>query len=389
MPVKKVKAGKKKSPARKSAPQKKKSAVTRKRKALRPARSFLKPAGRKAVLAPKPPAIDIPNKFVGVGLDVGTSNLVAARVTEKGEESTVSKNAFLYVREDDTTKELLTRMNIPQQMVNGKLCVVGKNAYDFSNYFDRRTQRSMNIGVINPLEREAIHVINLIVSKMLWKPRVANEVCSFSLPGQPVDSAIDITYHRNVIETMLSCFGFEPLPINEAFAVVLSELKDQKFTGVGVSCGGGMVNVCITYTSVVIAEFSIARGGDWIDQRAANAVDVSVNKILLAKEKGMSIVGPESREEESIAIYYRQYIRYSLEQIAKVLHTPDTAAQFDGAVDIVFAGGSSMVGGFIDVVRKELRSVDLGIKINEARMAADPFLSVSRGCLLNAQMASG
>lgn len=332
--------------------------------------------------------LDIPNKFSGVGLDVGTSNLVASRVTEKGDEIELSRNAFLYVREDDVTKELLTRMNIPQHKVNGKTCVLGRNAFDFSNYFDRRTQRSMNIGVINPLEREAIHVINMIVQKMLWKPRVPNEICSFSLPAEPVDSMIDITYHKNVIETMLSCFGYEPIAINEAFAVILSELKDQKFTGVGISCGGGMVNVCIAYTSIVIAEFSIARGGDWIDQHAANAIDISVNKILIAKEKGMSILAPQTREEESIAIYYKQYIRYFLEQIAKVLHMPDKGARFEEPVDMVFAGGSSLVGGFIDVVRKELKSVDLGIKINEARMASQPFYSVSKGCLLNAQMAS-
>lgn len=319
---------------------------------------------------------------------MGTSNLVAARVTENGEESARSRNAFLYIREDDTTKELLTRMNIPQQVVNGKLCVIAGNAFDFSNYFDRRTQRSMNIGVINPLEREAIHVINLIVRKMLWQPRVPNEICSYSLPGDPVDSSIDITYHKNVIETMLSCFGYEPMPVNEAFAVVLSELQARKFTGVGVSCGGGMVNVCVTYTSIVIAEFAIARGGDWIDQHAANAIDTSVNKILIAKEKGMSLLAPKSREEESIAVYYKHYIRYFLEQIAKVLRAPDKGTQFDRPVEMVFAGGSSMVGGFIDVVRRELKSIDLGIKINEARMAADPFFSVSKGCLLNAQMAS-
>jgi hypothetical protein len=313
---------------------------------------------------------------------------VAARVTEQGDESVVSRNAFLYVREDETTKELLTRMNIPQQVINGKVCVLGKNAFDFSNYFDRRTQRSMNIGVINPLEREAIHVINLIVQKMLWKPRSPSEICSFSLPGQPVDSSIDITYHKNVIETMLSCFGYEPMAINEAFAVVLAELKDKKFTGVGISCGGGMVNVCVAYTSIVIAEFAIGRGGDWIDQHAANAIDISVNKILIAKEKGMSILGPENREEESIAIYYKQYIRYFLEQIAKVMHMPDKGVQFEEPVDMVFAGGSSMVGGFIEVVRRELKNVDLGIKINEVRMAAQPFYSVSKGCLLNAQMAS-
>ncbi len=330
----------------------------------------------------------VPSELLGIGLDVGTSNLVASRMTEAGPEMLINRNAFLSIRDDDVTKDILARLEIPKQIIGGKSCVIGKDAFEFSNFFDRVAQRSMNIGVINPFEREAIHVLNMLVEKMLWQPRVPDEICSFSMPAQPVDNNIDVLYHKNVVETMLSCLGYEPLAVNEGYAVVLSELKDQKFTGIGISCGGGMVNVCITYTAIVIAEFSIARGGDWIDLFASKALDISPSKCAAIKEKGMSILRPEDREQESIAIYYKQYIRYFLEQMARILQMPAKGAHFDQPVDIVFAGGSSMVGGFIEVVRRELKTIDLGIPINEVRLAKDPFTSVSRGCLFNAQMAS-
>ena len=47
--------------------------------------------------------------------------------------------------------------------------------------------------------------------------------------------------------------------------VALAELADDGFTGIGVSCGGGMFNVCVAYKTIPAITFSVARGGDWID----------------------------------------------------------------------------------------------------------------------------
>ncbi|OGW95991.1 MAG: hypothetical protein A2Z81_02805 [Omnitrophica WOR_2 bacterium GWA2_45_18] len=328
-------------------------------------------------------AIDV--NLLGVGLDIGTANIVAAREINKGVEVEHSHNAFLYIRTDEGTSELLARMKIPKHMVKERPCVLGKNAFDFSNYFDRTTQRPMNVGVINPLERDAIHIVNMIVDSILWKPRVPNEICCFCVPAQPVDSNTDIFYHRNVAETMLSVFGFKAMPMNEAFAIILSELKEKKFTGIGVSCGGGMTNICVSYKAVSILEFSVARGGDWIDAHASQVLDISANKVALIKEKGMSILKPETREQEAIALFYKKYINYFLTQIAKVFHAPDKSPQFEEPIDMVFAGGSTMIGGFMEVVRQELKSIDLGVPISEARKAVEPFFCVAKGCLYNAQ----
>ena len=55
------------------------------------------------------------------------------------------------------------------------------------------------------------------------------------------------------------------MAINEGLAVVFSELEDENFTGIGISCGGGMCNVALAYLSIPSIMFSIPKGGDFID----------------------------------------------------------------------------------------------------------------------------
>ncbi len=102
------------------------------------------------------------------------------------------------------------------------------------------------------------------------------------------------------------------------------------------------------------------------------------------KERGINIKDPSEREEEAISIFYRNYIRYFLEKMAMVFGEHSKKPDFDKPIDIVFAGGSSMVEGFIDVVDDEAKNIDLGMPIGKIKLAKEPFTSVARGCLFNA-----
>ncbi len=80
--------------------------------------------------------------------------------------------------------------------------------------------------------------------------------------------------------------GFEPTSINEglAVAVVYGELEESNYTGIGISCGGGLCNVCLAYLSVPILSFSIPKAGDYIDTNAAQVTGAPANLVRLAKE---------------------------------------------------------------------------------------------------------
>jgi hypothetical protein len=50
-------------------------------------------------------------------------------------------------------------------------------------------------------------------------------------------------------------------------------------------------------------------------------------------------------------------------------------------IPLVCGGGTSMIGGFIDVFREEFEKVNFPIEVSEIRMAGDPLKAVARGCM--------
>ncbi|MBF0477933.1 MAG: hypothetical protein HQL26_00455 [Candidatus Omnitrophica bacterium] len=322
---------------------------------------------------------------LGVGLDLGTAYIVSSReVEDKRVFVKNERNAFLSVRCDTATKELLSKLKVKYVALGEKLYVLGTMALELADMFGRETQRSMNMGILNPSESESIPIIKLLVQNILWAPRQPGEICCFSIPAQPIDRDQDTIYHRGVFEGILKSIGFDAMVIDEGYAVVLSEMEKQNFTGIGVSCGAGMVNICAAFQTVPVLSFSITRGGDWIDKNAATVLGIPTTRVSSIKEHGMDLKNLKNREEEAIAIYYRNYIHYLLESMAKVFGDSANTLNFKDPVDIVFAGGSSMVPGFIDVVREEIKSIKFAFALGNVTRADEPFTSVVRGCLFNA-----
>jgi len=100
-------------------------------------------------------------------------------------------------------------------------------------------------------------------------------VGTVSVPAESVDASNNIIYHKGLFEGMLRAIGFEPKSLNEGHAVTFAELAEEDFTGIGISCGGGMFNVCVAYKSVPALTFATSRGGDWIDNNVAHAIGMS------------------------------------------------------------------------------------------------------------------
>ena len=212
---------------------------------------------------------------LGKGLDIGTANLAAAVQNEEGGITvTVERNAFLDINSDVYSKNMLTKLKVPYVMHNGKLVVIGEAAFELANVFGKETRRPMSDGLISPAESDALPMMKLIISKILGEPRTAGEPCYFCVPAPSLDVDNNVVYHQGLFESMINKMGYRAKALNEAHAVVFSELADQDFTGIGLSFGGGMVNACITYKSIPCLSFSVARGGDWIDKNVANVLGI-------------------------------------------------------------------------------------------------------------------
>ncbi len=319
------------------------------------------------------------------GLDVGTMNLVGAMQDDQGNfKLKLIRHCFLDVDVNPFTKKMLQQSKVQYVEMGKKIYVLGESAFELANIMNKVIRRPMKDGVMSPKEADAAPIFGLLVEAIIGRAEEPGTPCYYSVPAAPVDADFNVVYHSGIIAGALKNLGYVPKEMNEGHAVVFSELGDKDFTGIGISCGGGMVNVCVSYKTIPAIAFSTSRSGDWIDKNVAQVLGVNQTRATSIKEKGVNLMAPKTREEEAVVIYYRNLISYTLDNIINKFETTDSIPQFPDPVDIVCSGGTSMVGGFVDVFKEELAKRDFPLDINEVRMAEEPLNATSKGCLLAA-----
>jgi hypothetical protein len=205
------------------------------------------------------------------------------------------------------------------------------------------------------------------------------------VPGAPVGSPDDLTYHEATIRRVLTDMGFQATSINEGFAVVLAELEDTNFTGIGVSCGGGMCNVALSYLAMPVFSFSVPKGGDFIDASAASVSGEGATQIRSIKEQSFHFNGASADKlHQAISVYYEDMMQSVIGALKEFLAKPKNVPRLDRAVPVVVSGGSAMPAGFRDRFEKIFRAVPLPIKISEIRLAQDPLNATAKGALVSA-----
>ncbi|MBF0253165.1 MAG: hypothetical protein HQL29_05050 [Candidatus Omnitrophica bacterium] len=321
----------------------------------------------------------------GKGLYIGSSNLVCKSTNDLGEVIiNKERNSFLRIRDDANTLELINSMHMKYYQCDNKTFLVGESAFKLANIFERSAQKSMQIGVFNPLEKDSIAILKIILMEVVGKPSVKDEICCFSVPSSPFDACIDLVYYQGIIERILRELGYTPMPLSEGFAVILSELENSSYTGLAISCSGGMSNICAAFRTINMLSFSITMGGDWIDENAARTLNMPINKITEIKESGMSLLKPKTRDEEAIVIYYKHYINYLMEKITQVFSVNNKAPQFEEPINIIFAGSPVLIDGFLEVVKQNMEILKFDFDVNSITLAENPSTSVANGCYLNA-----
>ena len=128
----------------------------------------------------------------------------------------------------------------------------------------------------------------------------------------------------------------------------------------------------------------VTRGGDWIDKNVANVLGCPRSKATHIKERGIDIRDPKSREEEAVSIYYRSLINYVMSNIKTRFESGKNMPSFNAPVDIACAGGTSLIGGFIEVFREEFAKIDFPIPIGRIFRSDEALTAVAKGCLVAA-----
>ncbi len=319
------------------------------------------------------------------GLDVGTMNIIAAE--RHGDKTTLTqqRNLFVEIEYSDVAEKMLARSDVLYIKKDNQVYIVGEDALNFANIFNTATRRPMQRGILSRDEKSAIPMMRLIIERLVGKPKKANELIYYTSPARPIDTGQDVLYHQKMVESILRKIGYNPKVINEGMAVVYSELADNQFSGMGLSFGAGMTNLCLAHYGVPVTTMSVARGGDWIDQNVAEATGVTKDKVTAIKEREFEInLDAQLGEVQgALTIYYENLIEYVIRTLQREL----TRAKVEEGlvVPIAITGGTSAPKGFKELFEKKISEVSLPFEVGKIKMARSPLYSVAMGTLVAAR----
>jgi len=329
----------------------------------------------------------------GKGLDIGTNMIVAAELSEEGKAHfKMQRDAFYKIISKSDVNRNSIRMALEKRgadfIVDGSdFIVVGEDALEIAIERNDVAKRPLRKGILSPKEKNSLPMLKLIIKNLIGEG--GDNVIVFSVPAKPIDTTFDIVYHTEMMKRYLKEMGYNAIPINEGFAIGLSELLEEKehLTGICLSYGAGMTNVVVLHEGDPLIEFSMARGGDFIDQSVGNALDESPSLIQLEKESGVDLLNPSNKIIEAVSVYYSSIINYTLENIIYELNSKkNELPKFRSPVPMIVSGGLSLAKGFVTKVERSLSNLDFPIKISEVRRAENPMTAVANGCLLAAQL---
>jgi hypothetical protein len=179
--------------------------------------------------------------------------------------------------------------------------------------------------------------------------------------------------------------GYRALAVNEGLAVIFAELEDENFTGIGISCGGGLCNGTLAYLSIPTIMFSLPKGGDHIDQAAGAVLGEHATRVKVMKEDGLDLSRPaKDKLERALFIYYEDLVESLAEALRTALSGAEKLPRTDRALPIVLSGGTVKPKGFRELFERALKARSFPIEIAGVRIATEPLTATARGALIAA-----
>ena len=332
---------------------------------------------------------------MSAGLDVGTSYIVLSTDSNNGVVYKDFRDAFYIIKPTTPVATKMIEKGLTGKVFikdnDGSFILLGKDAIEKAIERNDTAKRPMYKGVVSAKEKDAKRVLAFILKEVVGNSSESGEKLVFCVPAQPIDQEdedFDIGYHEDIVKTILSECGYAARAINEAEALCYAELDSEEYTGIGISCGAGMTNVCVMLNGEPTVVFSTTKSGDWVDRMSAVATGEPDSVVQAEKEAGGFKIGEPNDNPilAAVSIYYERLIDYTAKQLSVALGNHKSLPKFKNPLTIVVAGGTSQADGYIDIFTKKLEENNFPLNIKEVRHAKDPLHAVAKGCLIASQI---
>jgi len=130
----------------------------------------------------------------------------------------------------------------------------------------------------------------------------------------------------------------------------------------------------------------VHNSGDWIDIESAKVAGIDVSAMTRYKEAKFDLddVDHSNMKDAALDIFYNNMIEHALDKFSEKFSQLDVEDQINAPLEIVVAGGTSIVPGFLNRFKTILKGKDLTFRVKGVRHAEEPLYAVSSGCLMKA-----
>jgi hypothetical protein len=329
------------------------------------------------------------------GLDVGTSFIVLSKEENNNIIYKDFRDAFYIIKPTTPVATKMIEKGLAGKVfvkdTDGSFILLGKDAIEKAIERNDLARRPMYKGVVSVKEKESRRILSFILKEVVGQPSEPNEKLVFCIPAQPVDQEdedFDVGYHEDVVKSILAECGYSARSVNEAEALCYAELENDDYTGISISAGSGMHNICVMLNGEPTVLLSTTKSGDWIDRMASVATGENDSVVQAEKENGDFTVGEPNDNQVLAAVssYYERLIDYTTKQLSAALTGHKSLPKFKEPLTIVIAGGTSLAKGYVKMFKEKLEENNFPLQIKEIRHAKDPLHSVSKGCLIAAKV---
>jgi hypothetical protein len=333
-----------------------------------------------------------------IALDLGTFAMRSLRRRGKELVGRRSRSIAVSIADNPARRNYLKSTKAAFLVADGHLVLTGDAAADAAAFFELVPRDLLPRGEIPTADPVARQVFSAVVDALLPWSENPHEVCCFAQPGFPDTAAggPEMEYRQEFVTRLIRLRGYQPLALYPATALVLCELGNTGFTGIGLALGSSACEISLVHRGMQIAVRRVARGGAWIDSELARAAKIwrydSLGEQVLDLDKARqrkeaaTLAGSTDSDGRLVADLYRSLLADIMQALADLLDSDARIPLLPRPLPVVCGGGPSQIAGFREVLTSRLREREVPVALSDPQFATDHQYALCRGCLIRAEL---
>ena len=195
---------------------------------------------------------------MSVGLDLGTTEFRSIRDSGGDLIARRCRASYLVVKDTPGHRRLLEHAQARHGTCGDDLVVFGDDAVECAAMLDLPVVPLLHDGCLPHGDPVARQILALMVESVLPAAGSGGPICCLTVPGGYALDGDNQSLDVRFLKQLVALRGYQPQLISSALAIVLAELSDASFSGLGISLGATNCEIGVIHCGRELARCTIA-----------------------------------------------------------------------------------------------------------------------------------